>query len=259
MKRNENEYFGQITVAFLSSRIQETQWKWGEWIWLSEPSGLHRNSPQGLNISSIRVSDQIRDPEVPITLPPLAVTVLLFTFTGYSNYISLVTKVQNLLESPWSEVLTVLLTKTEFSCSRTMQDPILTCIFPTVQQHQSVGITLERGPHGALRGTTTGVDGGAHAWHVYGATLPVPQCWQLVQSLLHTQGREPRFCVLVPAILYCLPHQLHCAEVSPQLWEEWPSFVSWHQHLHLFKRGVVSCTNIIKYLLINSSRKNVSV
>ena len=43
-------------------------WRWGEWIWLSGPSGLHRNSPQGLNICSIRVSDQIRDPEIPITL-----------------------------------------------------------------------------------------------------------------------------------------------------------------------------------------------
>ena len=27
MKLNENEYFGQITVAFLSSRIQETEAK----------------------------------------------------------------------------------------------------------------------------------------------------------------------------------------------------------------------------------------
>ena len=27
MKRNENKYFGQITVAFLSSRIQETEAK----------------------------------------------------------------------------------------------------------------------------------------------------------------------------------------------------------------------------------------
>ena len=27
MKRNKNEYFGQITVAFLSSRIQETEAK----------------------------------------------------------------------------------------------------------------------------------------------------------------------------------------------------------------------------------------
>ena len=38
-------------------------WRSGGWIWLSGPSGLHRNSPQGLNISSIRVFDQIRDPE----------------------------------------------------------------------------------------------------------------------------------------------------------------------------------------------------
>ena len=29
--------------------------RWGEWIWLIGPCGLHRNSPQGLNISSIRV------------------------------------------------------------------------------------------------------------------------------------------------------------------------------------------------------------
>ena len=31
------------------------------------PSGLHRNLPQRLNISSIRVFDQIRDLEIPIT------------------------------------------------------------------------------------------------------------------------------------------------------------------------------------------------
>ena len=45
-------------------------WRWGEWIWLTGPSGLHRNSPQGLNISSIKVFDQIRNPEIPITLSP---------------------------------------------------------------------------------------------------------------------------------------------------------------------------------------------
>ena len=43
-------------------------WRWGKWIWLTEPSGLHRNSPQGLNISSIWVFGHIRDPEIPITL-----------------------------------------------------------------------------------------------------------------------------------------------------------------------------------------------
>ena len=37
-------------------------------IWLIGPSGLHRNSPEGLNISSIRVFDQTRDTEIPITL-----------------------------------------------------------------------------------------------------------------------------------------------------------------------------------------------
>ena len=30
-------------------------WGWGDWIWLTGPSVLHRNSPWGLNISSIRV------------------------------------------------------------------------------------------------------------------------------------------------------------------------------------------------------------
>ena len=45
--------------------------RWGEWIWLTEPSGLYRNLPQGLNISCIRVFDQIRDPEMPINLHPL--------------------------------------------------------------------------------------------------------------------------------------------------------------------------------------------
>ena len=47
--------------------------RWGEWICLTGPSGLHWNSPQGLNISSIRVFDQIRDPEIPITLRPLCI------------------------------------------------------------------------------------------------------------------------------------------------------------------------------------------
>ena len=36
----------------------------------------YRNSPQGLNISSIRVFDQIRNPEIPINLRPL----LLYTY-----------------------------------------------------------------------------------------------------------------------------------------------------------------------------------
>ena len=54
-----------------SEKIQEAPaWRWGEWIWLTGPSGLHRNSPQLLNISSIRVFDKITDPEIPITLRP---------------------------------------------------------------------------------------------------------------------------------------------------------------------------------------------
>ena len=28
-------------------------WRWGEWIWLTGPSGLHRYSPQGLNTVSV--------------------------------------------------------------------------------------------------------------------------------------------------------------------------------------------------------------
>ena len=32
-----------------------SMWRWGERIWLTGSSGLHRNSPQGLNISSIGV------------------------------------------------------------------------------------------------------------------------------------------------------------------------------------------------------------
>ena len=46
------------------------RWRWGEWIWLTGPSGLHRTSLNGLNISSIRDFDQIRDPEIPVTLRP---------------------------------------------------------------------------------------------------------------------------------------------------------------------------------------------
>ena len=36
-------------------------------------SGLHRNSPQGLNIYSIRVFDQTKDPEIPIIFPPIII------------------------------------------------------------------------------------------------------------------------------------------------------------------------------------------
>ena len=39
--------------------------------------GLHRNSPQDLNISSISVFGQIRDPEIRITLRPLTILIKL--------------------------------------------------------------------------------------------------------------------------------------------------------------------------------------
>ena len=52
-------------------------WRWGEWIWLTGPSRLNRNSSEGLYISSIRVFDHIRDPEIPIILRPLLLLLLL--------------------------------------------------------------------------------------------------------------------------------------------------------------------------------------
>ena len=73
-----DEQLRQLPVAFLTpvslqllNRSEKMPgapaWRWGEWIWLTGPSGLHRNSPHGLNISSIRVFDEISDPEIPIT------------------------------------------------------------------------------------------------------------------------------------------------------------------------------------------------
>ena len=44
--------------------------RWQKWICLAGPSRLRRNSPQELNISSIRVFDQIRDLQIPITFCP---------------------------------------------------------------------------------------------------------------------------------------------------------------------------------------------
>ena len=43
-------------------------WRWGEWIWLTGPFELHRNSSQELNISSIKVFNQLRYPQIPIML-----------------------------------------------------------------------------------------------------------------------------------------------------------------------------------------------
>ena len=61
--------FSIWTDLKISEKIPGAQaWRRREWIWLIGPSELHRNSQQGLNISSIMVFDQIRDPEIPITL-----------------------------------------------------------------------------------------------------------------------------------------------------------------------------------------------
>ena len=53
-------------------RSQKIPWtpRWEESFWLIGPSVFHRNSPQGLNFSSIRVLDQIRDTEILITIRP---------------------------------------------------------------------------------------------------------------------------------------------------------------------------------------------
>ena len=57
--------------------------RWGEWIWLTGPSGLHRNLPKVLNISSIMVFDQIRDQEIPITLLPIYIYIYIYrSFQG---------------------------------------------------------------------------------------------------------------------------------------------------------------------------------
>ena len=45
-----------------------SQWRWREWIWLTGPSRLERNLPHGINMSSIRVFDQMRDLKFTITL-----------------------------------------------------------------------------------------------------------------------------------------------------------------------------------------------
>ena len=63
--------FNVWTVLKRSEKIPgASAWRLGEWIWLAGPSRLHRNSPLGLNISSIGVFDQVRDPEIPITHRP---------------------------------------------------------------------------------------------------------------------------------------------------------------------------------------------
>ena len=50
-----------------SEKSQGHQRGGDECIWLTRPSGLHRNSPQGLNVISIKVLVQFRDPEFQAT------------------------------------------------------------------------------------------------------------------------------------------------------------------------------------------------
>ena len=47
---------------------------WGECIWQTRPSGLRRNSPHGLNISSIKVLHQFRYPEIQSPLASIIMT-----------------------------------------------------------------------------------------------------------------------------------------------------------------------------------------
>ena len=65
--------------------------RWGEWIWLTGPSGLHRNLLQGLNISSIRVFHQIRDLNIPIIICPSfsnpSVALLILQPFGHFTYV----------------------------------------------------------------------------------------------------------------------------------------------------------------------------
>ena len=62
--------------------------RWGERIWLTGPSGLHRNLPHGLNISSIMVFDQIRDPEIPIPLLPYNLKSLLIIIQFHLTFVA---------------------------------------------------------------------------------------------------------------------------------------------------------------------------
>ena len=61
----------------------------GEESGFSRPSGLYWNSPQGLNISSIRVLGQIRDPEILNTFCPLKIHI-------WTKFNSLVSTLQNI-------------------------------------------------------------------------------------------------------------------------------------------------------------------
>ena len=69
------------------------KWRWGEWIWLTGPSGLHRIWTQGLNTSSIKV---LISSEVGKSLSPLTPTV-------WNTYIYDLSELAQCLISYWRE------------------------------------------------------------------------------------------------------------------------------------------------------------
>ena len=79
-------------------------WMWGEWIWLTWPCGLHRNSPQGLNISSIRVFDQIRDQKSQSLISSSGVNFFRRTMHSKSLVVNLAEQHETLLANKWLEV-----------------------------------------------------------------------------------------------------------------------------------------------------------
>ena len=70
-------------------------WRWGESIWLTRPSGLHRNSPKGLNITSIRVFDQIRSRDPNHPLPPIYIYIYIHTYHNVHDIVRVINMFQN--------------------------------------------------------------------------------------------------------------------------------------------------------------------
>ena len=65
-------------------------WRWGKWIRITMPSGLHRNSHRGLNISSMRVYDQIQRSGNPnITLRPIKKIMAKIIYVSRNSYLLL--------------------------------------------------------------------------------------------------------------------------------------------------------------------------
>ena len=70
-------------------------WRWGDWIWLTGPSGLQRNSTQGLNIISTTL--MIRDSEIPIILGLTPHTNVFYTLCQLSDLLVWLLKVSPLI------------------------------------------------------------------------------------------------------------------------------------------------------------------